>query len=59
MRALREPDKTLNNILTLGRTLEMADAQSTEMGRESVNKITNTNRTNPKTNFKHRKGKQP
>ena len=57
-RALWESDKTLNNILTLGRTLEMADAQATEMGRESVNKITNTSRTNPKKNFKHRKGKQ-
>jgi hypothetical protein len=43
-RALREPDKTLNDILTLGRTLEMADAQATEMERESVNKITNTNK---------------
>jgi cobyric acid synthase len=42
---------TLNDIVTHGRTLEMADAQATEMERESVNKITNTNRTNPKTNI--------
>lgn len=57
-RALREPDTTLNDIVTHGRTLEMVDAQATEMERESVNKNTNTNRTNPKTNFKHRKDKQ-
>lgn len=36
----------------------MADAQATEMERESVNKFTRTNRENPKPNFKHRKGKQ-
>ena len=39
-RALREPDKTLNDILTLGRTLELSDAQATEMERQSINKIT-------------------
>ena len=45
-RALREPDKTLNDILTLGRTLEMADAHATEMKRESVNIVTNVNKQN-------------
>lgn len=39
-RALREPDKTLNDILTLGRTLELSDAQATEMERQSIKKIT-------------------
>ncbi|CAG2223866.1 unnamed protein product [Mytilus edulis] len=58
-RALREPDKTLNDILTLGRTLEMADTQATEMERETtVNKITNTNKTYPKTNYKQQRGQQ-
>ncbi|XP_062585044.1 uncharacterized protein K02A2.6-like [Saccostrea cucullata] len=38
-RALREPDKSLDDILTLGRTLEIADSQATEMERESVNKV--------------------
>ncbi|CAC5407235.1 unnamed protein product [Mytilus coruscus] len=60
-RALREPDKTLNDILTLGRTLEMADLQATEMERESINKVNHTNRTNYKTDYKqdkHRKGQQ-
>jgi len=39
-RALREPEKTLSDILTLGRALELADVQASEMEREgSVNKI--------------------
>jgi hypothetical protein len=38
-RALREPDKTLDDLLTMGRALEMADAQSLTMERDSVNKV--------------------
>jgi hypothetical protein len=36
---LREPDKTLDDLLTMGRALEMADAQSLTMERDSVAKI--------------------
>lgn len=39
-RTLREPDKTLSDILTLGKALELADVQASEVEREgSVNKI--------------------
>jgi hypothetical protein len=39
---LREPDKTLDDLLTMRRALEMADAQSLTMERDSVNKVHTT-----------------
>lgn len=36
-RALREPNKSLSDILELGRTLELADVQASTMERDSVN----------------------
>jgi hypothetical protein len=39
---LREPDKALDDLLTMGRALEMADAQSLTMERDSVNKVHTT-----------------
>ena len=38
-RALREADTTLDNLLKMGRALEMADAQASTMERESVNHV--------------------
>jgi len=48
-RALREPDTTLDDLLTMGRALEMADAQALTMERDSVNKIHTTQRSQPHT----------
>ena len=39
---MREPDKTFDDLLTMGRALEMADAQSLTMERDSVNKVHTT-----------------
>ncbi|VDI24830.1 Hypothetical predicted protein [Mytilus galloprovincialis] len=44
-RALREPDKTLDDILATGRALEMADSQALTMERETINKVQSTHRT--------------
>ena len=38
-RALRETDSTLDNLLKMGRALEMADAQASTMEHESVNHV--------------------
>ena len=46
-RALREPDKRLDDLLTMGRALEMDDAQSLTMERDSVNKVHTTERSRP------------
>lgn len=44
-RALREPDKSLAEILEIGRSLELIDQQAAKMERETVNKI-GTDRSN-------------
>jgi hypothetical protein len=41
-RALKEPDKTLDDLLTMGRALEKADVQSLTMERDSVKKVHTT-----------------
>ena len=44
---MREPDKTLDDLLTMGRALEMADAQASTMEHDSVNKVHTTQRSQP------------
>jgi hypothetical protein len=44
---LKEPDKILDDLLTMGRALEMGDAQSLTMERDSVNKVHTTERSQP------------
>jgi hypothetical protein len=44
---LREPDKTLNDLLTMGRALEMADAQASTMEHDSVNTVHTTQHSQP------------
>ena len=43
-RALREPDKTLKDILEMGRSLEIADLQAAAIEDEAVNTVKNTSR---------------
>ena len=44
---MREPDTTLDDLLTMGRALEMADAQALTMERDSVNEVHTTQRSQP------------
>jgi hypothetical protein len=44
---LKEPDKTLDDLLTMGRALEKPDAQSLTMERDSVKKVHTTQRSQP------------
>jgi hypothetical protein len=46
-RTLSEPDKTLDDLLTMGGALEMANAQALTMERDSVNKVHTTQRSQP------------
>ena len=44
---MREPDKTLDDLLTVGRAPEMADVQALTMECDSVNKVHTTQRSQP------------
>ena len=44
---MKEPDKIIDDLLTMGRALEMADAQSLIMERDSVSKVHTTQRSQP------------
>ena len=46
-RALKEPDKILDDLLTMGRALEKTDAHSLTMERDSVKKVHTTQRSQP------------
>ena len=48
-RALREPDKSLRDILEMGRSLETADMQATAMEHDCVNRIGGSHRQQPRT----------
>ena len=62
-RALREPDKSLTEILTLGRSLELADHQAAVMQDDTVNSINRNKSWKPPSKHKpdmHApKGRQP
>lgn len=51
-RVLREPDKTLDDLLTMGRALKMADAKASTMERNSVNKVHTTEPRGIQTKYK-------
>ena len=62
-RALREPDKSLTEILTLGRSLELADHQAAVMQDDTVNSINRNKSWKPPSKHKPEmhapKGRQP